>query len=227
MISTLAAVLLGTSFLACLWLALSYLFIHPNPKILIKKSDTLPEYGVTISNLSSRDIYNLEFSFKFDEKYPVKRIFLQELNFKTDVILRSIEDFDLKEYIEGEMVSQKRPITLMNGFRGAIKELCSGATIAIEVTIDRKYNGSMGDVFPPMLEPSLRSNNYYVEYKFKPLGFLESFYITKKGCYDFNGKKTKSDNYKTYEQKIVLPDGKELLAGFEIRKKQKIKKYKV
>jgi len=173
-----------------------------------------------ISNQSSRDIYNLEFSFKFDEKYPVKKMFLQELNFKTDILLRSIEDFDLKGYIENKIVSQQKPIKLMNGFRGAIKELPTGTTIAIEVTIDRKYNGSMGDVFPPMLAPALRSNNYYIEYKFKPLGFLGSYYITKKGCCDFSGKKSKADNYKSYKQKIILEEGEKWLC-FEIRKKEK------
>lgn len=220
---TLSVALFGASFLACLWLVLSYLFVHPRPKISIKKSNVLPEYKIIISNPSTRDIYNLEFSFKFEEKYPVKRFLLRELNFKTDVLLQSIEDFDLKGYIEGEIVNRQKPIKLMNGFRGAITQLLSGTSISIEVTIDTKYDGSSGDVFPPMLEPALRGNNYYIEYKFKPLGFLESFYITKKGCYDFSGNKTKADNYKSYKQKVILEEGEKWL-GFEIRKKERRKK---
>ena len=41
-----------------------------------------------------------------------------------------------------------------------------------------------------------------------PFGDFAPIAITREGCYDFDGQKTKADNYgKIYEQSITGPDG--------------------
>lgn len=205
--------------LAFLYLIVSYFFLFPKLKVRVNKQDysspNFSIYKIIISNPSRQDIYNFEFSFRFDEKYPIKDYSLEEVNFKSGISLRSSEDFDVRE--DGKSIESK---VLTSSFRGATDKFSSGTTVAIEVSVDRLYDESKGDIFPPTLMPELRSNAYYVQYKYKPLGLFAPIFLQKKGCYEFNGKKSKLDNLKSYKQKVTLSDGKEIEIGFEVSKKQ-------
>lgn len=213
--------LLPLVFSLAFYLVISYFFLFPRPKVrIIKQNYNMPNlvvYEIIISNTSSpkQDIYNLEFSFKFNEKYPVKNYLLKEINFKSDIMLKSSEDFEIKE--NGQDIKSK---ILTNGFRGATDKFPSDITVAIEVYVDTSYDGSRGDVFPSMLMPELRPNSYFIKYQYKPLGPFPILF-TKKECFDFSGTKSRLDNLKSYNQKVILSDGKEIKIGFDIDKKHK------
>lgn len=212
--------LVGALFLAALFFGLSYFIFSPQPKVKIIEhghsgGNTLA-YKIILSNPSNMNIYNLEFSVRFDEMYPITSYYLEEPDFKTGILLRTSEDYYLTERIGDKIISNKRPHFLMSAVRGSTNEFVSKATAGIEIIIDKSYNGQIGDILPPTMIPTLRSYSYFIKYEYTPFGLLAPIFIAKKGIYDFKGNRTKADNYKRYTQKVLLSDGKPIDFSFEI-----------
>ena len=169
-------------------------------------------YEIQIENRSVMDIHQLTAAFRFDEKYPVKSYHLDEPQYKTDIVLKP--GFISRVRVNVGNVTTERPfdspIKYSSGFHAITTKLSPDASATIYVNIDKTYKGLSEEVFPVSLKHSLRSNSYFITYKHMPLGELAPISITKEGYYDFEGQKTKADNYvKIYKQRIIGPDGKE------------------
>jgi hypothetical protein len=174
--------------IAFIWLFISAFFLYPKLEIKVDKEDygrsDTESYVIMISNPTKQDIYNLEFSVRFDEKYPLLNYSLEEINFKSGILLRSHEDYDMRQ--NGERSSTP---ALVSGARGATDKFPSGISTVLHIAVNRDYDGERGDVLPPTLEPQLRSFSYLVSYKYKPLGFFSQFFIEKNQVRDFQGRK--------------------------------------
>jgi len=211
----LANLLVGPLLLALVLFLFSYFLFYPKVDIKIteqpSESPMVQRYGIFLKNPSNQNISNLEFSFKFDERYPIKRVRMKEVAYKSGLTLRLAEDFRIEAVDEP---SNAAPV-LANGFRGETDKFVSGAAVDIEVEIDKNYDGSRGDVFPVMLAPGLPPHSYFISYKYNPLGLLSSVFFSKKKDYDFAGRRTKEDNRRSYRQKIIMPDGNSFWVEFE------------
>lgn len=203
--------------------AISYAFFYPklNVRVSIHHIDQqgLIAYDVVIFNPSNQDIANLNFGFRFDEKFPIKDLSIEGTAFKSGIRIKIHEDIKISE-ITSRRFDKKTYVWYRSGFSGQTEKFCSGATVLINVLLDKTYNGEMGDVFPPLAPPSLRSNSYFMEYKYSPLGVFSPMLITKKLCYDFDGNKSKTDYFRSYTQWVSFPDGKRLPFSIDLRKNQ-------
>ncbi len=208
--TVLGAVLLGlTLFL------ISYLFFFPEPEIKISKTFDSPKmtsYDIQVTNPSMMDIHQLTMAFRFDENYPVSSYYLDEPQYKTGFVLKSGFISRLTVSV-GDKRTEKpfdNPFKYSSGIQAITSKLGPGSSATFYVNIDKTYNGLKEEIFPNSLKHSLRSNSYFIIFKYMPLGEFAPIAITKEGCFDFDGQKTEADNYgKEYKQKITGPDGKE------------------
>jgi len=101
LVTVLLQSLIGALFLATLFFCLSYFIFHPQPKVQISEQGysggNILAYKIIMSNPSNMNIYNLEFSVRFDEMHPITNYHLEEPFFKTGILLRTSEDFELTE----------------------------------------------------------------------------------------------------------------------------------
>lgn len=214
-------VIAASLLLALFYLVISYFFLFPKLKIEIMKQKhdiaNITTYKIILTNPenSKQDIYNLEFSFRFDEKFPIKNYSLEEINFKSGIMLRSSEDFIISL---GEQKVETKILT--SALRGATDKFASGTTVAVDVNVDTLYDGSRGDVFPPTFLPNLRENSYYFVYRYRPLGIFSPIFFKKEGYFDFFGAKSKPDDFRNYKQKVRMLNGKEVTIdwGFETKR---------
>lgn len=206
--------ILGAGLLASTLFLISYLFYVPEPEVKITETfDSLQmtSYEIQVMNPSLMDIHQLTIAFRFDENYPVSSYYLDEPQYKTGFVLK--HGFIARLSISvGDIKSEKpfyNPFKFSSGVQAITSKLASDSSATFYVNIDKKYNGPKEQIFPNCLKKALRSNSYFIKYKYMPLGELAQIAITKKGCYDFDGYRTKADNYgKVYKQKIVGPEGK-------------------
>ena len=148
-------------------------------------------------------MYSFTAAFRFDEKYPVKAKYLHEPGFGSGVLLKHGFISRLEMSI-GEEATRRpflNPVELTSGVIVFANKLRPKGAASIYVTVDKTYDRARGDVFPTSIAKCLRANSYYIEYQHKPLGIFAPIAITKRAYYDFDGKETKADNYKTYKQK--------------------------
>ncbi len=213
----------GAVSLALILFLISYLFLFPEPEIKITKTFDSPKmisYNIQIRNPSLMDIHQLTIAFRFDEKYPVSSYYLDEPQYKTGFVLKP--GFVSRLTVSVGDIVAKKPFNnpfKYSGIQAITNRLSSDSSAILYVNIDKTYNGPKEQVFPISLKRSLRSNSYYITFKHMPLGVFAPIAITKKGCYDFNGHKTKADNYgKKYEQKIIGPDGKATTFSLSVTK---------
>lgn len=204
----------GAVSLALILFLFSYLFLFPEPEIKITKTFDSPKmisYNIQITNTSMMDIHQLSIAFRFDEKYPVLSSYLDEPQYKTGFVLKPGFVSRLTVSV-GDRVTKKpfyNSFKYSSGIQAITNRLSPDSSAILYVNIDKTYNGPKEQVFPISLKLSLRSNSYYITFKHMPFGAFAPIAITKKGCYDFNGCRTKADNYgKKYEQKIIGPDSK-------------------
>jgi hypothetical protein len=148
---------------------------------------------------------NLSLAFKFDDRYPIKKISLEDIGYKSGIIVRT-DDFKIEEI--SPKGAEKVWSPLVSGFVCETDRLAPHARVRITLIIDTTYNGKNGDVFPVFSGASLRNNSYAYLYSFEPFGILSFLPVEVKSILDFSGKKTRSDNTKSYTQKWRLPDGR-------------------
>lgn len=204
----------GAVLLALTLFLVSYLFFFPEPEVKITKTFDSPKmtsYDIQVTNPSMMDIHQLTMAFRFDENYPVSSYYLDEPQYKTGFVLKP--GFVSRLTISvGDKVTEKpfyNPFKYSSGVQAVTNRLGPDSSATLYVNIDKTYNGPKEQVFPISLKHSLRSNSYFITFKYMPLGEFAPIAITKEGCYDFDGHKTEADNYgKEYKQKIVGPDGK-------------------
>ena len=203
----------SATLLAFVLFLVSYFFFFPEPEIKIIKSFDSPiimSYDILIRNPSKMDIHQLTMAIRFDENYPVSACYLDEPQYKTGFVLRHGFVSRLSVCV-GDQKSE-RPLSnpfKSSGMQASTNILEPDSAATIYVNIDKTYNGPKEQIFPVSLKHSLRSNSYFITYKYKPLGIFSPISITRKGFYDFDGHETKADNYgKEYKQTIVGPDGK-------------------
>jgi len=209
----------ATVFVSGLFFIISYFFYFPEPEIKIKKgieTSTFADYTIHISNPTKLEIYNFLISIRFDEKYPIIDYDLDEPGFETNLHLKSYQNVKITELTNGRIGGKHFPIRLISGLTASTSRLSSEAVGAISVSVDKTYTGLKGDVFPPLVEPALRSYSYFLEYRHRPFGLLAPISIKKKKWHAFDGKPSVADNYKKYQQKIVFPNGKKDTIIFEI-----------
>lgn len=205
---------LGAALLAFLLFFVSYFFFFPKPEIKITKtfdSSIMTSYAIQVTNRSKMEIHQLTIAFRFDENYPVSSYYLDEPQYKTGFVLQ--QGFVSRLTVSvGDKTTEKpfyNPFKYSSGVQAITNMLGSDSSATIYVNIDKAYKGPKEQVFPVSLKHSLRSNSYFVSFKYKPLGIFAPIAIPKEGCYDFDGRKTEADNYgKEYKQAIVGPDGK-------------------
>jgi hypothetical protein len=210
----LAKTVFGAVLLAIILFLVSYLFFFPEPEIKITKTFDSPKmtsYDILVRNPSRMDIHQLTIAFRFDENYPVSSYYLDEPQYTTGFVLKPGFISRLTVSV-GDKVSEKpfyNPFKYTSGVQAITNMLGPDSSATFYVNIDKTYNGPKEQVFPISLMHSLRSNSYFMTFKYWPLGVFAPISITKKGCYDFDGHKTEADNYgKEYKQKILGPDGK-------------------
>ena len=204
----------GAVLLALTLFFVSYLFFFPEPEIKMTKtfdSTKMTSYDIQVTNPSMMDIHQLTIAFRFDENYPVSSYYLDEPQYKTGFVLKPGFVSRLTVSV-GDIVAEKpfyNPFKYSSGVQAITNRLGPDSSATLYVNIDKTYNGPKEQVFPISLKHSLRSNSYFITFKYMPLGEFAPIAITKEGCYDFDGHKTEADNYgKEYKQKIVGPDGK-------------------
>ena len=205
--------LIGTVLLGLTLFFASWVFLFPKPEIKVTnvfESSVMSSYTITITNRSVMNINQLAIAFRFDEEYPVTTYHLDEPQFKTGFVLK--HGFVSRLRVStGDIVSEKpfyNPFKYSSGIQAVTNRLSPGSSATIYVNIDKTYNGPKEQVFPTSLKHSLRSNSYYITFQHMPFGDFAPIAITREGCYDFDGQKTKADNYgKIYEQSITGPDG--------------------
>lgn len=168
------------------------------------KFSTYEVYDVIISNPSNYTISSLAFAFKFDDRYPIKKILVNDDVYKSGIKVRN--DFRINEISSEESKMAWSP--LVSGFVGETDRLAPHASAYISLIVDTTYKGENGDVFPTASGASLRNNSYFYIYSFEPFGLLSFLPVEIKGIYDFSGKKTRADNTRLYTQKWLLPDGR-------------------
>ncbi len=207
----------GAVILSLLYLVISWMWFFPSPEIVIKEdhsSQQITTYRIQISNPSNMEIHNFQFSVRFDEEYPIKDYRIMEPSFSTGIALKTYHNYYYtKTTLEG-ILPYEHPFNLVSGITGATSAFPPGATLGIHVVIDKTYDGSRGDVLPPTIAPTLRSNSYFFAYNHRPFGLLAPIAIHKtKTCY-FSGEETEADNFGKYEQSGILPNGKKIVKSF-------------
>jgi len=190
-----------------LYLMSRYVFC---PSLLVKISKTelsqqgLLAYDVSISNPSNYIISRLSFTFKFDDRYPIKHLSIKDITCESGI--KVYNDFRVEKVTpEGEKIVW---LPLVSGFSGGANNLMPGSGAHISILLDVTYNGDKGDVFPNSSGVALKNNSYLIGYSYTPFGVLSSFPIKVGGIYDFTGKRTRADNSRSYTQKWQLPNGR-------------------
>jgi hypothetical protein len=215
---------LAISLLAFTLFIISYLFFFPEPYIKIVKTFDSPKmisYEIQIMNRDMMDIHQLTAAFRFDENYPVLSCYLDEPQYKTGFVLKHGFVSRLTASVGEERVEKPfyNPIKYSSGVQAITDKLSPDSSATLYVNIDKSYAGPKDQIFPIALKPSLRSNSYFLTYKYMPLGELAPIAITRGGCYDFKNNETEADNYgKIYKQEIIGPDGKNKIISFSVNK---------
>ena len=181
----------------------------------------MTSYEIQIMNSNMMDIHQLTVALRFDENYPVRSYYLDEPQYKTGFVLKP--GFVSRLTISvGESRVEKpfyNPIKYSSGVQAITDKLSPDSSATLYVNIDKTYSGSKKQIFPVSLKHSLRSNSYFLTYKYMPLGEFAPIAITRSGCYDFENNKTEADNYgKVYKQEIVGPDGKSKIINLSVNK---------
>lgn len=216
----------GALSLAITLFVISYLFLFPEPEIKIIKAFNSPKmisYEIQIMNSTMMDIHQLTVAFRFDENYPVASYYLDEPQYKTGFVLKPGFVSRLSISV-GDSRTEKpfyNPFKYSSGVQAITDKLSPASSATLYVNIDKTYNGPKEQVFPVGLKPSLRSNSYFMTFKYMPLGEFAPIAITRKGCYDFDNKKIKADNFgKEYKQEIIGPDGKTNIFSFPVNENE-------
>ena len=212
----------GALLLAITLFIISYFFLFPHPEIKIIKAFDSPKmtsYEIQIMNSTMMDIHQLTVAFRFDENYPVASSYLDEPQYRTGFVLK--HGFVSRLSISvGESRTEKpfyNPFKYCSGVQAITDKLSPSSSATLYVNIDKTYTGPKEQVFPIGLKPSLRSNSYFMTFKYMPLGELAPIAITRKGCYDFENNKIEADNFgKEYKQEIIGPDGKSKIFHFPV-----------
>jgi hypothetical protein len=216
---------LSASLLAFVLFIISWFFFFPEPEIKITKSFDSPimmSYDIVIRNPSKMDIHQITMAIRFDENYPVSACYLDEPQYKTGFVLR--HGFVSRLSVSVGDKKSERPLPnpfKSSGIHASTNILEPDSAATIYVNIDKTYNGPKEQIFPLNLKPaqSLKSNCYFISYKYKPLGIFSPISITREGFYDFDGNETKADNYgKVYKQTIIGPDDKSSTFALPVNK---------
>lgn len=147
----------------------------PSLDVRVSKEGIQPleftHYDIAISNHSNYAISFLSLAFKFDDRYPIQKIWVEDIGYKSGIKVRN----DMKI----DQISSKGPelawSPLVSGFVAETDRLAPHSGANISVIIDTTYNGNEGDVFPVASGASLRNNSYSYLYSFDPFGILSFF----------------------------------------------------